>query len=90
MSGSGGFTTTTVTVAATATLIVAARKGRVAVTITNRGTTACDLDSQATVTVGGNQILAGVAGASVTIPTQDAVYGIAATGTQAVSVLESF
>lgn len=91
MSGTGGFDTSAVTVQSNAaTLIAARRRGRNAITITNRGTIAIDLGHDSSVTVGSGQILPGVLGASVTIPTQAEVWGIAASSTQAVSVVETY
>jgi hypothetical protein len=89
MIGAGGFATNQVTVAGTVTLIAAARPGRHAVTIINEGTTDVRL-GRADVTTGTGALLTGTKGASVTIPTQDAVYGIVAVGSQVVSVAESY
>lgn len=87
----GGFKTAQVTVATTAngTLLAAARPGRHAVTIINHGTTIVYVGDLGLTTSTG-AYLAGVAGASITIPADTAVYGIVGTGTQAVSVLETF
>lgn len=78
-----------VTVAATATQIAAARIGRTAITIENTGTVAVYIgNSNVTTTTG--MLLPGVVGASITIAFSGAVYGIAATGTEPVTVLEKF
>jgi len=42
------------------------------------------------VTTGTGQLLPGVKGASLTIPTTAAIYGVVATGTQTVCALETF
>jgi len=91
MSGTGGFDTNQVTVqSAQATLIAARRPGRNAITIINKGTVAIDLGNSSGVTTGTGAQLVGVAGASVTIPTQAEVWGIAESATQAVSVVETY
>lgn len=92
-TGSAAFATGQVTVPATANgiLIVAARAGRRAVTIINSGTTIVALGAPATgLTVTNGALLPGAAGASITIPTAAAVYGIVGTGTQVVSYLETY
>lgn len=81
--------TAQVSVAATATLIVAARTGRKEVTIVNHGTTAVYLGPSGVATTTG-QLLAGVAGEGITYSGGAAVYGIAATGSQTVSVAEVY
>lgn len=88
-SGSASIATAQVSVAATATSVVAARTGRAAVTITNLGATDVYLGVTGITTATGT-LLPGVRGANITIPTSAAVFGIAATGTQSVSVLETF
>lgn len=86
--GSATIATSQVTVGTSSTQIVAARSGRMAVTITNNGTGAFYVGVTGLTTANG-YFVPGVAGASVTIPTQAAVFGIAAVA-QAVSVLETF
>lgn len=90
-SGAGGFKTAQVSVADTAggTLLAANRSGRSAITIVNHGTTAVYV-GQSGVTTATGVLLPGVEGASITIPTQAAVYGIVSAGTQTVSVLETY
>jgi hypothetical protein len=78
-----------VTVEDTATLIVAARHNRRAVLVINEGSTdvrvgVVDVDTAT------GALLTGVKGASVSIPTTAAVYGIVASGTQAVSYVEVY
>ena len=85
---SNSFDTNQVSVANTETLIVAANPTRRAVIITNLGTTAVYLGNSTGVTTGNGDLLPGIVGASVTIPTTAAIYGIAATGSQSVSFLE--
>lgn len=86
--GAASIATAQVTVGTTNTQIVAARAGRMAVTIENLGTGAFYVGVTG-VTVGNGYLVPGVLGATVTIPTQAAVFGIAAVA-QAVSVLETF
>lgn len=90
MSGTGGFDTAQVTVANSATQIAARRPGRGAITVINRGTTAIDIGHDSSVTTGNGALLAGIVGASITIPTQAEVWGISEGGNQAVSVVESY
>lgn len=86
-----GLATNQVTVATTVggTQIIPARIGRSAVTITNFGTTDVYLGNSGVTTTTGS-LLVGTKGASVTIPTSAAIFGIVATGTQAVSYTETF
>jgi hypothetical protein len=91
MSGTGGYDTNQVSVGATATLIAARRPGRNAVTVINNGGSAkVYLGNSAAVTTSTGAPLAAADGASVTIPTQEAVYGIVGSGSQAVGVIESY
>lgn len=86
--GSASIATSQVSVGTSSTQIVAARSGRLAVTITMLG--AGDLYlGVAGVTVANGTLLLGTKGSSVTLPTQAAVFGIGAAG-QSVSVLETF
>lgn len=86
--GSESIATSQVSVGTSATQIVPARGGRLAVTITMVG--AGDVFVGATgVTVANGSLLLGTKGSSVTIPTQGAVFGIGAVA-QTVSVLETF
>lgn len=87
--GSASIASGQVTVAATSTQVVAARAGRVSVSIENLGIVDvwCGV-SGVTATTG--HLLLGVKGGALTIPTQDAVFCVATTGTQAVSFLEAF
>jgi len=72
----------------TSTQIVAARSGRMAVTIVNGGTNDVFIGvTGVTITTG--VLLPGTKGASVTIPTQAAVFGVAAVA-QTVSFIETF
>lgn len=83
------FATSQATVGATPTLIVAQRSGRDTVVIENTGTTPVFLGNSA-VTVSNGLLLPGVVGASVALETTDAVFGIVASGTQVVAVVENF
>lgn len=86
--GAATFATNQIAVGTSATQIVAARAGRMAVTITMLG--AGDLFlGVAGVTVANGTLLLGTKGSSVTIPTQAAVFGIGAVG-QSVSFIETF
>lgn len=77
------------TVGTSATQIVAARGSRVAVTIVNSGTTDVFVGA-AGVTATTGILLPGTKGASITIPTNAAIFGVVGTGTQVVSALETF
>lgn len=84
--GSPDVATNQVTVADTATLIRAADPRRRGLLIVNHGTTAVFVgDSTVTTTTG--LLLAGVVGASVSVPTKGAVYGVVASGSQVVSYM---
>lgn len=88
--GTGSLATNQISVATTAggTLIVAARAGRARVTITNLGTTDVFVGNTG-LTAANGQILIGTKGASITLHTSAAVYGIAGTA-QSVSFIEEF
>lgn len=83
------FAASQVTVATTATLISASRPGGDSVTIQNLGTTAVYIGA-ANVTTANGFPIPGVAGSSLTFPATTDVYGIVASGTQAVAVLSTF
>lgn len=83
------FKTAQVTVADSATLIAAARPGRRKITVTNHGATAAYLGAAGVTTATGT-LLNGAAGAQVTIETSEAVYGVVAAATQAVSYVETW
>lgn len=87
--GAANIATSQVTANATATQLAAQRTGRGAITIMNLGTTPVYLGA-AGVTASTGILLPGTAGASVTIPTSAAVFGVASTGTQGVAVLETY
>jgi len=86
----GGISNGQVTVAATATLIAAARPGRGAVTIVNHGTTNVFIGGDPNVTALNGVKLVGVDGASITLSAQSAIYGITASGSQIVSYVEAY
>lgn len=86
--GSAALATAQVSVGTSATQIVPARAGRLAVTITMVGSGDIFLGI-AGVTVANGALLVGTKGASVTIPTQAAVFGIGAVA-QTVSIIEVF
>ena len=90
--GSGGSATIAtgqVSVAATATLIVAARSGRAKVLIVNHGSTDIYVGASGAATNTG-ALLLGVPGAVFEIETAAAVYGIASSGSQTVSYVEEY
>ena len=70
-------------------LIAAVRTGRGAITIINTGPIAVYIGPSGVTTSTGT-LLPGIAGASITIPTTAAVYGIVSSGSQTVSVLETY
>lgn len=86
LEGSPQFDTSQVSIGASA-LIVAARNGRFAVTIYNNGTDTVFIGNQGVTTVTGLPL---PAGGAVSIDTAAAVYGVAASGTQSISTLETF
>lgn len=87
--GADNIATSQVAVGAVATLLVAARKSRDGVMITNTG--AVDVYvGDITVTVGTGTLLPGIKGAAMTIPTNIALYGITGGSSQTVSVIEVF
>jgi outer membrane receptor for ferric coprogen and ferric-rhodotorulic acid len=89
-AASSNYAPSQVSVAATATSLIAARSGgRNAVVITNMSTTPVFLGgSGVTAATGG--YLAGVVGAAKVLPYNGAIYGITATGTASVSVEEIY
>lgn len=87
--GTENMATGQATAATTSTLLVPARVGRSAVTITNLGTTDVFVGNTGVTTATG-QLLAGVKGTSLTLPTGAAIYGVVSTGSQAVSFVETF
>lgn len=84
--GSDGFSTAQVTVTNTATAIAFGNTGAQGVLITNLGTTDVWIGGPSVTTSTGT-LLPGVRGAALSIPCIDTVYGIVASGSQAVSVL---
>lgn len=83
------FKTAQATIATTPTLILAQRAGRDAVIVEQTGTTAVYIGAS-DVTTSTGLLLPGVVGASVSIETTDAVYGVVASGTQVVCAIETF
>ena len=80
-----------ITVAATATLISAANANRAAIVVVNHGATNVFLGFANTVTTTGatgGVLLVGVPGSTLTFQTRTAIWGIAASGTQAVGFYE--
>lgn len=85
----GNFRAAQVTVTTTATQIIGARQGRVSVTITNLGATDVYIGDASVVSNTGH-LLNGAKGASITLPATNPIYGITGTGSQRVSVIESY
>jgi len=83
------FSTAQVTVGITATLIAASKSGIDKVTIENLGTTPVYI-GKSNVSATNGFLLPGTIGASITLSATTDIYGIVATGTQAVAVLETF
>jgi len=88
--GTSNLATGQVTITTAATQIVAARAGRSSVMVQNLGTTDVWIGPANTVTVGNGILLVGTKGATLTIPTQGALWGIVQTGTQAVAFSEGY
>jgi len=92
--GSAAFAATQVSCASTATSFLSARTGasgtaRISATIENTGTTAVYVGASG-VTTSTGMLLPGIVGASLTINTTAALYCIVATGTETVTVLETY
>lgn len=84
-----GIVSSQATVAATETLICANRTYRKTITIINEGTTDVRIGGKG-VTTGTGALLTGTKGAGITIETGAPIYGIVESGTQAVSVIETY
>ena len=89
VASAANFAPAQVVVGNTSTLIAALRIGRASVTVENNGATAVYLGN-ATVSVTTGVLLPGVLGASITLPTSAAVYGVVASGNQTVSKYELY
>lgn len=87
--GSGTIATAQVSVATTSTQVVAARTNRGSVKITNLGTTDVFIGVTGVTTTTGD-LLPGTKGASITIPTNAAVFAVASGAAQNVSVMEVY
>lgn len=80
-----------VDVAITATQIVAARTGRNAITVTNKtGAQQVYVGPTSAVTAATGQLLPAGVGASITLPYTGALFGIAVSATQTVTVAETY
>ena len=86
---SQAYATSQVSVANTATLLIASRSSRNAVIITNMGTTPVFTGGSG-VTAGNGGYLAGVIGTSKVIPFNGAIYGIVSSGSVNVSIEEIY
>lgn len=89
IEGSDSFGTNQVSVASTATQIVAARASRRSLLIVNHGTTDVYIGGSGVTTANG-VLLKGTAGTGITIPTNAEVYAIVGSGTQTVSFIEIY
>lgn len=87
--GGSSINTNQITVGATATLIVAARAGRQSVSITTTAATVLYIGASGVTTTTGHYIAAS-AGATITVNTAAAVYGVVASGTLVVTFLENY
>jgi hypothetical protein len=90
--GSGALATSQASIGTAAAQIVAARAGvagtgRIAVTLVNAGSATVYFGASGVTTTTGMPL---PAGASATLDTQAAIYGIAASGTQTIGVMETF
>lgn len=83
------FSTGQVSVGTSATLLFTAQPGVDEVTIQNLGTTEVFL-GKAGVTTSNGFPLPGVAGASITLPVTEAIYGVVASGTQSVAIIWTY
>lgn len=87
--GSSTIATSQVSVATTSTQVVAARALRGSVKITNLGTTDVFIGVTGVTTTTGD-LLPGTKGASITVPTNAAVFAVASGAAQTVSVMEVY
>lgn len=92
--GAATVSTNQLTIGASATLIAPARTGvagtgRTSITITNPGTTSIYIGGSGVTTSTGT-LLPGISGASMTLGTEAAIYGIVATSTATVSEFEIY
>lgn len=90
-AAAGGFATSQATADTTSggVQLVAARAGRHSLRLVNLGTTDVWVGPKGVSSTTG-ALLVGTKGASLPIDTQDAVYGVVGTGSQAVSVIETY
>lgn len=88
--GAANFTPAQVSVGTTATLIAASRTGRQYITVCNNSTTDVFLGGTSGVTTSTGQLLLGTKGSCGTFAYQGALYGIVGSGTDTVSVSESY
>ena len=85
----GSVTSSQATLSTTASLVVAARPGRTQTTFINHSSIDVYLGPSG-VTAANGILLAGTKGTQITIPGGAALYGIAASGTPAVGVVEAY
>jgi hypothetical protein len=77
-----------ITIAATATLIRSTNANRSAIVVVNHGSTNVFIGFTNAVTTSTGVMLVGIPGSSLTFQTRSDIYGIAASGTQAISFYE--
>lgn len=87
---SSSIATAQVSVTGSATLIAAARSTRVSVMVTQLASGTDIYIGASGVATNTGTLLPGIKGASITIPTTAAIYGIVASGSANVSVIESY
>lgn len=90
IEGAWQATTGQVSIASTATQIVAARSPRRSVLVINHGTTDVYIGFTSGVTTATGILLTGTKGASLSIPSNTTIYGITASGTQTISYAEVY
>lgn len=90
LPGTSTLATNQVSVTTSATLIVAARSGRRAVTVVQHGTTAVYLGASSGVTTSTGVLLIGTAGSAVELCHAGDVYGIVASGSVTVGYAEEY
>jgi hypothetical protein len=88
-SASNAIAASQVSIGTSATLAADARPTRSAVTIENTGTTAVYIGTSDVTTTTG-MLLPGVVGASITINSRAPIYGVVATGTATVTILDTY
>lgn len=89
-AGAANAATGQVSVTTTATLVAASRATRRSVKVTNTGTTDVYVGYTSGVTTSTGDLLVGIKGAFISVPTTSAVYAIVASGSVSVSYVEVY